>query len=147
MKLVGNFETVLKSNIEYVYKIKLELENLITHNYEKHQNCEQWYKTKSNSNYIPKLPHGKYLENKELKNNLESAISTFTSPETLSKITDCSSYQRAEQKFSMLSKLAPKDLHFSFLPTLQRRVNYMITNFNEESGYSNLIWKKIGIKW
>jgi hypothetical protein len=146
MKLVGDFGTVLKSNIGNIDKIKLGLENLISHNYGEHQNCGEWCKTKSDLNHITKLPHGKYLDNKELRKDLESTISTFTSPETLSKIADCSSSQGAEQAFSMLSKLAPKDLYLSSSSTLQRRVNYMVTNFNEGSGYSNLIWKKIGIK-
>ncbi len=46
----------------------------------------------------------------------------------------------------MLSKLAPKDLHLSSFPTLQRRVQYLVTRFNKGVNYGNLIWKKIGIK-
>jgi hypothetical protein len=146
IKLMGDFGAALKTNVGDVDKIKAALENIIPHNYGEHINCGDWCKTKIDSNHSPKLPYGKYLSDKELRKDLEQEIATWTTPETLVKIADCSSSQGTEQAFSMLSKLAPKDLHLSSSPTLQQRVHHLVARYNEGKGYGGLLWRKIGIK-
>ncbi len=145
-KLSSDFGAALKTNIGDTVKLKSTLENIVSHNYGMHTNCGNWCKAATNTTYTPKLPYGKYLTDLNLKKDLELEITTWTSPETLVKIVDCSSSQAAEQAFSMLSKLAPKDIHLSSSPTLQRRVQYTIAQYNEGVSYGKLLWKKIGIK-
>ena len=146
LKLVSDFSTALKTNIGNIQNIKKALENIIPHNYGEHFNCGEWCKAKCDSTYTPKLPHGKYLDDRTLRKDLKLEISTFTTLEVLNKIFHCSSSQGAEQTFSMLSKLALKDIHYSSSPTLKRRVNYLVSQYNEDTGYGGLIWNKIGIK-
>jgi hypothetical protein len=144
-KLAADFTAAIRNNIGKKDEMKQALLNLVDHNYGNHNNCGIWCEAKLNPNHKPKLPHGKYLSDPELRKVLEAEAAFFTTDEMLDKLVNGGS-QLAELAFSRLSKLAPKDMHLSSSPTLKRRVKLMATQFNEGSTYSKLIWNKLGIK-
>jgi hypothetical protein len=144
--LAADFTAAIRNNIGKKDEMKHALLNLVDHNYGNHNNCGIWCEAKLNPNHKPKLPHGKYLSDPQLREVLEAEAAFFTSEEMLNKLVNASSSQLAELAFSRLSKLAPKDMHLSSSPTLKRRVKLMATQFNEGSTYSKLIWNKLGIK-
>ena len=145
-KLVVDFSAAIKTNVGDANKIRDALQNIVSHNYGIHIKCGDWCLAKMDSSYKPKLPFGKYLSDEQLKKDLEIEIAFFTEEKTLAKIMECSSSQRAEMAFSILSKLAPKDTHLSSSPTLKRRMQYMVAKYNEGVAYSGLLWNKLGIK-
>lgn len=146
-KLASDFNAAIRNNVGNKVEMKKALLNIVDHNYGIHNNCGIWCEAKLDPTHKPKLPHGEYLSDLELRKVLETEATFFTSDEMMDKLVNGESSQLAELAFSRLSKLAPKDIHLSSSPTLRRRVRLMATQFNEGSATaSKLIWNKVGIK-
>jgi hypothetical protein len=64
----------------------------------------------------------------------------------LSKIKDCASSQMAECFFSVTTKMAPKDSHFSTSASLENRVSNAVCRINIGAGYAKEIFQQMNIK-
>ncbi len=145
-KLSSDFIAAITNNTGNKEQMRKAILNIPDHNYGLHSNCGDWCKAKSDPNHKPKLPNGQYLSDQALRKVLDEEAANFTRDDMLEKLVNAESSQRAELAFSMLSKLAPKDMHLSSSPTLKRRVRLMATQYNAGVTYSKLIWNKLGIK-
>jgi len=146
-KLVADFAAAIRNNIGKTDEMKIiALKNIVDHNFGIHTTCGEWCAAKLDPSHKPKLPYGRYLSDPQLRTALESEMEFFTTTEMIDKLKNGASSQRAELAFSLLGKLAPKDVHTSSSPTLGRRTHLMVAQYNEGVAYSNLIWNKLGVK-